>query len=255
MWRVLALPALLTLLAAEVRAEAPAFASAQEVILRLRTAEGPALVVTLKALDGACRGKLRHELRDHPPLAAELGRVLERGSLEAKKAALDAHRCFTAPKLEPLLARALGDEGAVVAHAAEVAARADEPAFAKLLLGALETRREACLAPKLEAAEAETCVWLTYAPGALLGRADLETRIAAGRAAKAMLEAPLPKIREVAVETLASTRLSAHARDIAALLEAERKGRFAAKNTPELLGRFEARRKTLEKKGEAHQAR
>jgi hypothetical protein len=228
----------------------PAVQRAEDAV-RLLGAEGPALLEGVTAVKEACRGRLRHELRDHPRLFAAVTRVVEGGGVEAKKAVLELVRCFSGPRLEPLFSRALRDEApAVVAFAAEVAARTGEWRLVPTLLEVAEVRRAGCLAGELAPSEAEVCVWLTYAPGALLEAADRPTREQAAAMAATMLEAATPKVREVAVETLRSSRLARGAKLVRALVEKEERGAFAVRNDAALLARFRERAQTLAKTGE-----
>jgi hypothetical protein len=224
-----------------LRAALPPINSANDAVLQLRTGKPEAIA----HVDAACRGKLRHALKDEPRLVQELLRAS--ASAEAKRAALDAHRCLSPAKFVELLKLRLAEaDPTIAAYAAEVSARVADPVVVAPLLDRLEERKTACMG-ELEAAEVERCVWLTYAPGASLSGADRPLRERAARLAAEMLSSPHPKVREVAVETLASARLKAHAADVAALIAKEKKGAFAKKNDAALLGRFEERRRALAK--------
>ena len=65
--------------------------------------------------------------------------------------------------------------------------------------------------------------------------------------ASAMLEAAAPKVREVAVESLAATRLATHAPALAALIAKERAKGFEANNDPALIKRFGERLEALKR--------
>lgn len=208
--------------------------------------KGANKVEALANVKEACRGKYRRELRDKPELAEQLKTVFQAGDAAVKKAALDTSPCFSGGAFLPLVEAALSDaDDAVIAYGAEVSARLEDPKLVAVLHAAMAPRKTACLGSDLSNSAADVCVWLTYAPGALLGAADEATRKVAGEKAAEMLKAEHPKVREVAVETLASTRIPAFAPKIAELLEAEKK--FARKNSKELLERFRDREKTLKK--------
>lgn len=208
--------------------------------------KGANKIEALGNLKEACRGKYRRELRDKPELAEQLKAVFQAGEVAVKKAVLDTSPCFSNSAFAPLVELALADpDDAVLAYGAEVSARLEDPKLVAVLHAAMSPRRAGCLGPGLSNSTAEVCVWLTYAPGALLGAADEATRKTAGDQAAEMLKAEHAKVREVAVETLAATRIPAFAPKIAELLEAEKK--FAQKNSKELLDRFRDREKTLKK--------
>lgn len=224
----------------------PPIRNANTAVLQLRKAKGPQRVKALKNLAKACRGRLRHELKGHPGVAGELKRLGASGSADVKRAVLDAYRCTSPAGFLKLFVPRLSDaDPTVIAYAAEVAARTENPQVVEPLLQALEKRKDACMKPGLAKPQIEVCVWLTYAPGAALGSADKATRSKAGAAATQMFESPYPKVREVAVETAASTRLRALAKPVAALIKKERGKAFAKKNSAALLGRFEKRRRAL----------
>lgn len=221
--------------------------SPPQAVARLRAAKGEAaMVAAVKDVTAACRGKLRHSLRDHPSLHATAKSIATTRSVGERKAALDLFRCFTPAKMLALLEPNLrGDDDAMIAYAAEVSARLEAPATVPVLLDVLAARRDACLAEGLSASEVEVCVWLTYAPGPGLGSADAALRTRTGDAAAAMLASPYPKVREVAVETLAATKQKKFAPAVKALVAKEKKGGFAKKNDAALLGRFADRARAL----------
>lgn len=239
--------AALLALAAPAPARAAPVTSPITAVAKLRKSKD--LGAAVKAVERACRGRLRRTLVDDPRLLAETRRLLgQDDDPEARKRGLDLHRCFSEPVfVEKLLTPGLDDEDpSVVAYAAEVAARLESEAAARQLLDRLEARLEGCTKPGLGAAEVDVCVWLTYAPGTGLAGADRALRERAGTlAARVALESPHPKAREVAVETLAATRLRAHAATVKALLDKERAGAFEAPNERALLRRFEKRRRAL----------
>ena len=218
----------------------------RQVVLRLKVAKPDDVAAAVKEVNQACRGRLRRALRDHPMLLTEVRRRSQRGPVAARKAVLDTYRCFSPAKFRTVVGPLLTDnDPQVVAYAAEVAARTEDPGLVASLLSALKVRRSACMKPGLAAADVEVCVWLTYAPGACLSRATLESRHSAGRLAAGMFASPYPKVREVAVETVAATRLKVHANDVADLIRREKSQNFETSNTPGLLKRFEQRRRAL----------
>jgi hypothetical protein len=239
----------LTLAAAAPAAGGPPVQSTLQAVALLKGAKtGAAAAEAVKAVSEACRGKLRHALRDHPPLLSAAQGLAASPDAAARRAALELDRCFTAARFVAVVAPRLADpEPSVVAYAAEAAARLADPVVVAPLLEALASRKAACLAPGLPAPEVEVCVWLTYAPGAALESADRSTRSAAAEAAVAMFAAPYPKVREVAVETVASARLAAHGPALEALVARERSGDLTPANPPALLERFLARRRALAK--------
>ncbi len=232
---------LLTLVAA------PAIQSPPQAVARLRAAKGAdALNAAVKDVTAACRGKLRHSLRDHPALHAEAKRIATTRPTDERKAALDLFRCFTPPKMIALIEPNLsGDDDAMIAYAAEVAARLEAPETVPPLLALLAEKKGACLAGGLSKSKNEVCVWTTYAIGPGLSRADDATKKEAGAAVAPMLDAPQAKVREVAVETLAATHDKTHAKAVRALIAKEKKGAFEDKNDAALLGRFAQRAKAL----------
>lgn len=225
---------------------APPLTSPLQVVALLRGAKPSDLPGVVKRVSEACRGPHRRALRDHPALVAEVRRRTRTGPVAARRAVLDTYRCFSPAPLRAVLAPLFTDASPeLVAYAAEVAARTEDPKLVPALLAAVAERREACLGGGLDAAQVDVCVWLTYAPGACLGRASVDARRTAGQAAVAMLSSPYPKVREVAVETVAATRLKAHAADIDRLIEQEKRKRFAEPNDSSLLGRFAQRSRAL----------
>lgn len=228
-------------------AAAPAIQSPPQAVARLRAAKGEAgMKAAVKDVTGACRGKLRHSLRDHPALHAEAKRIATTRSNGERKAALDLFRCFTPKKMMALIEPNLrGDDDAMIAYAAEVGARLESPLTVPPLLDVLAARKPKCLAGGLDAAKTEVCIWLTYAIGPGLTGADDATKKDAGAAAVEMLDAPQAKVREVAVEAVTATGDKTHAKAIRALIAKEKKGAFADKNDAALLKRFAQRAKSL----------
>ncbi|MCB9645265.1 MAG: hypothetical protein H6730_01505 [Deltaproteobacteria bacterium] len=241
---IAALP--LALFASAATAGPPVQSNLQAVALLKAARTEASAKAAVKSVTEACRGKLRHSLRDHPPLLSSAQTMAQAEDAGVRRAALDLDRCFTPAKFVTVVAPRLADpEPQVVAYAAEVAARLADPVVVAPLLEALGKRKAACLAPGLEKPEVEVCVWLTYAPGAALETADAATRAAAADAAVAMFAAPYAKVREVAVETVASARLARHGAAVEALIAKEKAKGFPEANDPALLERFSARRKAL----------
>ena len=206
-------------------------------------------VAALGNLASACRGRMRHALRDHPAVLRRLSSLARSPSTKVKRAVMDCARCFTPAKFVTLLSVELADsDPAVVSYVAEVVARVADPAVVPPLLAELEKHGEACRKPGLAAERVEVCVWLTYAPGAALQGAAAELRGEAATLASAQLASPYPKVREVAVETVAASRLARFAPAVAELIAREtKKGGFDAPNDPALIGRFKKRLRALKK--------
>lgn len=224
-------------------------ASPPQAIVRLRTAKNAtALKGAVKDVTAACRGKLRHSLRDNPQLHAEAKRIATTKSVEERMAALDLYRCFSEAKNAQLITPNLSHaDPKMVAYAAEATARIEYAGMTAPLLAELAKKKAKCLAPGLAKPDIEVCVWLTYAMGPGLGAADAATKTNAGDAAAAMFEAPYAKVREVAVETVAATQMKKYKPALKKLIAAEKKGAFAEKNDAALLGRFKDRLKKLKK--------
>lgn len=237
------------LMAPAVASAAPPIQSPIMAVGRLRSAKTPAAAkAAVSAVVAACRGKLRHSLRDHPALLKQARTLSGAEDAGIRRAALDLDPCFSAAKFVPVLGPRLSDaDPKVVTYAAEVAARLADPAVVPPLLARFDAKKAACLEPGLDAAQVEICVWLTYAPGAALERADKALRGEAATRAVAMFAAPYPKVREVAVETVASARLKAHAPAVKQLIADERAKKLPSPNDAALLKRFEKRYRALRK--------
>lgn len=179
--------------------------SALEALARLKPSSGPTLVAEVEATEAACRGKLRHELRDHPGLLAEVERRLNAGALEDQRAILELERCFSAPKLRPLLEKALGIEG-LTPLAAEIAGRFEDPVYVAPLLAAFIGKKAECLKVKAEDPAAEACVWLVYALGPSVKKAGAGTKAEVKKELDGLNTAAHPKLKEVLAETLKSAR-------------------------------------------------
>lgn len=179
--------------------------NALEAITRLKAANGAKLTEEVQAVESACRGKLRHELRDHPGLLGEVERRLSAATLEDQQAILELERCFTAPKLRPHLEKALGIEG-LTALAAEVAGRFEDPVFVAPLLATLMAKKAICAQVNAEDPGSSACVWLIYALGPSLKRAGADTKAEVKKELDAFSAAPHPKVKEVLAETLKAAR-------------------------------------------------
>ncbi len=234
---------------AETPPSLPPPKTVQEAILQLGASSDQGLVAGLKNLTMACRGSLRLSARDDPALGARLPELAKTGSVEVRKGVMDAGRCVRPAAFVTLLEIELAaPEAAVRAYAAEGAARVDDPSVVPALLSALDKRKAACKTEELAAEEVEVCVWLTYASGAVLSRADRDSRERVAKAAAELLEAPHPKLREVAVETLASAKLKVYSAPVAALIQRETRAvGFKKANDRALISRFEAHLAALKK--------
>ncbi|MCK6549561.1 hypothetical protein L6R52_27240 [Myxococcota bacterium] len=236
-------PLLTSALLSVAPAALPPITSVPQALAQLGAEADEGKVAALQNVAAACAGKYRRELRDKPELLGRVSKLASMGTAIVKRAALDAARCFSprsfAGVVEPLLS---DPDPSVVAYAAEVSARLEEPALVDPLLAALAPRVDACLRPGLDAAALDACVWLTYAPGALLAGATEDARAKASDAAARMFESPYPKVREVAVETVASARVRANAAKLSALIDREtKKGGFDTPNDGALITRFKQR--------------
>jgi hypothetical protein len=183
----------------------PPITTPAEAVTELRAASIPP-IDALRNVLAACKGKYRRGLRDAPLLKAELSERLGTAPNEVKKAILDLHPCFSNDQFLPLIVKALSFDDEIIAYGAEVAARIEEPKAIPALLDVLEERKERCLKPGLEPAALNACVWLTYAPSSAAPRADAAVKARALALAKAMKEAPYPKMKEVAAETIKASR-------------------------------------------------
>lgn len=167
----------------------------------------PEKVEALANVDKACKGKLRHELRDNAALKGALEKTFAEGDAAVKNAVLDTGKCFTPAKFVPFVETGLRDaDPAVIAHAAEAAARLEDASAAAPLLAALEPRKAACAGEGLEVKQVDVCVWLTYALGPSVRRADAATKARVKELVTPFAKAPYPKLKEVAAETLKQAR-------------------------------------------------
>ena len=230
----------------------PPIQTPEQAVQQLGLSGEEAQLSALSNLKTACRGRLRHTLKDNKPVLSAVEKLLEEGSAPVRRGALDVVRCFAAANIPRMLALGLdATDPQLRSYAAEIAAQVSEPPVTELLLARLEKVRPDCADPKAKAELVESCVWLVYSSGATVGPGHsraLRERI--GKAIEAQLASPHPKVREVAVETLGRTRLSAHAQAIERLVEQEKKGTFSEKNEAAILRRFESSAKSLKQKGE-----
>ena len=205
-------------------------------------------LAALKNLKDACSGRYRRALKDAPAIIGPLSSFSKAGTFDVKKAAMDAYRCFSPRVFAKFLKIQIVDQNPkVVSYAAEVSARVSDPAMLPALIEELQAKQGDCLKPGLDPAEIERCVWLTYAPGASAADAPKETKASLAKLAVSQFDAPYPKVREVAVETLSATKLSKYAPALKALIDKEKSGSFAVANDKAMLGRFKARLKTLKR--------
>jgi hypothetical protein len=244
--------ALLGAMAAEGSAWAakpPPITSLNDALGQLGTQGEENLLPVLKNLESACQGPYRRDVKDKPEIRARLLDLRKLKSTKFKKAVLDTWRCFAADGFLPIVQASITeDDRAVIAYGAEIASHFEDPVFVSPLLAQLERRRAECMTPGLSTEAVDACVWLAYAPSTMLGKAERIVRQIVATQIAMMMQAPYPKVREVAVETMASTRLSSFAPEIAKLIAHEKtKGFFLPPNSQALLDRFRQRQRTLEK--------
>ena len=229
---------LLSLLAA-----LPVPKSVAEVEAQLSRADPAAIENVAKA----CRGSLRLTLRDHAGVIAKLDALAVEGAPELKRAILTASRCFRPAAFASTYKRLIADaEPGVAAFALEIVSNTRDVGLVGLVLDRAERTRDACLVAAA-GPELEVCVWATYAPSTSLDGAATEVRERAAAHAAAMFGAVAPKVREVAVESLAASRLAAHAPALSALIAKEREKGFAVSNDGALIKRFSERLESLKR--------
>jgi len=220
--------------------------SAAEIESQLVSKGEPELIEALENVAKACRGSLRLVLRDHAGVIAKVDGAAKDGSPKVKKAVLGAARCFRPAAFSGTFARLIGDaDQTVAAFALEIASNTRDVALAPIVLDAEAARADKCLDDKLDKDTLEACVWAAYAPSTLLDAAPAPLKAKAAELAVKMLEAPSPKIREVAVESLAATKLAVNAPALAAMIEKEKSKGFSTPNDAALVKRFETRLKAL----------
>jgi hypothetical protein len=221
--------------------------TAEEVEQQL-AAEGDARLEALEALPKACRGSLRLVLRDHAAIVRRVSALATEGPAPQRRAALGALRCFRPAVIEAPLRASFGDaDRALAAFALEVASNTRDAALVGAVLDHAEGVVERCASSPPSGDALEACVWAVYAASTMLDGADAATRTRARTIVAPATESEAPKLREVAVETLAATRQRAAAAVVAKLVEREKKkGGFTAPNTA-LVSRFVERQRALEK--------
>lgn len=216
-----------------------------EVEAQLTQKDPAALVEAIGNLGKACRGNLRLTLRDHAGVIGKLDAIATDGKADAKKAVLASSRCFRPAAFSPTYKKLISDQDtAVAAYALEIVSNTQDVSLIGLVLDLESTMTSACTQAK---EPGEACVWAAYAPSTMLNGASREVRERAAALAVGMFVAEAPKLREVAVESLAATKLKAHAPALATLIEQEREKKFKAPNEPALIKRFGDRLKALEK--------
>lgn len=225
-----------------------------EAARQLLVKDGVKQLAALGNLKAACRGPQRHGFRDAGPIEKALKRLSAKADPKRRAAVLaavmDSSGCFSAARFLPFIEAQLADEDPVViAYAAETAGRLNQPEVFKALTETLHNWRKPCSAFGLSAERINVCVWLAYAPGAVLPNIkDLAKRQYLLELVLPLLDSPYAKLREVSVETLAATGLQAGIAPLAYLIAKEgKKGGFRTPNTAALVGRFEKRLKALKK--------
>ena len=229
--------------------------SVAQAARQLMVKDGKRQLAGLANLKAVCRGPQRHGFRDRGPIEKALKRLVLKADpgkrVEVLAAVMDTMPCFSAARFTPFIEAQLSDgDPAVIAYAAETAGRLNQPDVLPALLGALRNWRKPCAHEGLPANRVQVCVWLAYAPGAVLPNVrDAQARQEVLELIEPLLGAPYPKVREVSVETLAATGLPGAIEPLALLIKKERKkGGFKTPNTSALVGRFDQRLKALKKR-------
>ena len=234
-------------------ADLPKPQSVPQAARQLLVKDGAKQLAALANLKAVCRGPQRHGFRDAHPIEKALKRLSAKADptqrAKVLAAVMDASSCFSAARFVPLVAGQLADKDpAVVAYAAETAGAINQPEMLPLLTEALSKRRASCQKKGLSAAEVDACVWLAYAPGAVLPNVpDTAARQQVLELVLPFLEAPYAKLREVTVETAAATKLPAAIEPLEKLIKRERAKGFGQPNSEGLIGRFEKRLKSLKR--------
>ncbi len=219
--------------------------SVAEAEAQLAQKDPAAQVEAIGNLGKACRGSLRLTLRDHAGVIGRLSALAREGTPEVKRAVLTSSRCFRPAAFVAAYQGLIADaDPEVVAYALEIVSNTQDASLVGLVLDHQEGVTAKCSQGK---APGEACVWAAYAPSTMLASAPREIRERAALQAAALFAAESPKVREVAVETLAATRLAQHAPKLAALIDKEKSKGFAAPNDAALIKRFGERLKALEK--------
>ena len=222
---------------------------------QLLVKDGKRQLEALANLKAVCRGPQRHGFRDAGPIEKALKRLSAKADpkLRAKVLAgvMDTTPCFSAARFVQFIAAQLKDtDPAVIAYAAETAGRLNQPEVLAPLLEQLEAWRKPCSAEGLPPERVNVCVWLAYAPGAVLPNVpDAAKRQEVLELVLPLLDSFYPKVREVSVETVSATGLAAAIEPLAFLIAKEgKKGGFRTPNDPSLVGRFEQRLESLKKR-------
>jgi hypothetical protein len=227
----------------------PPIKSPQDAVLQLRLKGEAKQLLALKNLKTACSNRFRRSIKDAPGTVKGLQRLSRNGSLEVKKAVMDCFRCFSPRVFQKILAIQIIDGNAkVVSYAAEVSARVNDPAMLLPLMAEWEKKSSICLSAGLKKVDVERCVWLSYAPGASAAKASAETKEKLAKLAIKQFDSPYPKVREVAVETLLATGRAIDAAALKVLIQREKKAEFERNNDASLIGRFQKRLTTLQRK-------
>ena len=214
--------------------------------MQLRMKNEETKLLAIKNLQKACTGRYRRTVKDSQPILKLLSADSRSGSDKVKKAIIESYRCFSPQKFQALLTIQLADKQPEIANfAAEISARVSDPAMVKPLLHSWKKLGKLCLQKGLSKAQIDSCVWLTYAPGASVERASADLKEETLTLAAMHIESPYAKVREVAVETITAAGSAEHAKLVSQLIEKERAGHFADSNDKALLTRFKKRVKTL----------
>lgn len=222
---------------------------------QLLVKDGKRQLEALANLKGVCRGPQRHGFRDAGPIRKALERLSAKADAkrraEVLAAVMDTAPCFSSAKFLPFVEAQLKDQDpAVVAYAAETAGRLNQPEMLAPLVKQLRSAQKPCLLEGLAKAKVNVCVWLAYAPGAVLPNVPgASQRQEVLELVLPLLNSPYPKVREVSVETISATGLAAAIEPLASLIAKEgKKGGFRTPNDPSLVGRFEQRLQGLKKR-------
>ena len=222
---------------------------------QLLVKDGGRQLEALANLKGVCRGPQRHGFRDAGPIRKALQRLSAKADpkrrAEVLAAVMDTAACFSSATFLPFVEAQLKDtDPAVIAYAAETAGRLNQPEMLSPLLKQLRNWRKPCSAEGLSVERVKVCVWLAYAPGAVLPNVSgASQRQEVLELVLPLLDSPYPKVREVSVETVSATGLTAAIEPLASLIAREgKKGGFRTPNDPSLVGRFEQRLQGLKKR-------
>ena len=224
----------------------PPIKGVQDAVIQLRMKSDTTKLLALKNLQKACTGRYRRALKDSPMILKLLQTAAKAENTKIKKAVIESYRCFSPEKFQTLLMIQRADKDPSVSNfAAEISARVSDPAMVEPLLEAWTKLGNSCLQDGLSKSQIDTCVWLTYAPGASVARASEALKRQTVSLVISHFESPYPKVREVAVETLTAAGNAKHAKALSELIKKEKGGHFASANESALLTRFNKRLKTL----------